>query len=821
MRILHLPVVVALLVSATFAPAQADSRSSPFAPPRAKVHYAPDRNFDLKHLAVAIQVDYEGRTITGTAVNELVPLHDGILQIRLHAAAELAISGVEVGGAPAKFTHAGAQLSIERGGLTRGQPVTVKIDYSSNKAQGGTFGQQGGWHWIDSKNDSSRVGFWTQGETDGNHHWVPTWDYPNDFTTTETTTTVPAGWDVIGNGTLTSTTTSDDGKTRTFTWKMTQPHATYLLSLCGGPFDVKKDEWRGVPLLYVVPKGKGHMIDDSFGDTGDMLSFFSDRLGVKYPWPKYAQNAMYDFGGGMENVSSTTLGERSLADARGGFRTMASLNAHELAHQWFGDYVTCRDWGHIWLNESFATFMQALYFEHSRGKDAYDAQIESNMQAYFNESRRYQRPIATNLYPNPDAMFDSHTYPKGSVVLHTLRRKIGDQRFFAGLERYLTTHAHQPVVSDDLCQAMSEASGVNCEPFWNQWIYKPGHPVIDASWTWDDAAGEVVLTVKQTQDTRGGAPIYDVDTSVGFAANGKLETESVRLTEAEHRFRFKRAAKPAAVLFDPDHVFLREIRKRNWLPEELPHILALAPCAVDRKAALALLTGGMPTDAAVMAAVAALRADRGAVPALDIPESLGELKREDLRPFFREEMGHPGFARRAAAIRAIGKLAPDASDSARLRELVNERSPFDVVAAAVDALTSWDPVANADVLEKALALPTLSERAKASAFGALVRAKSDKGLEIVARAASKERPAPERRAALQALAGAADSRPVISEAITAALADDDTSVVAAAVRAAGQRKDKNLVPALKKLQEKKLSGRLKNSVEEALKQIEE
>ena len=357
------------------------------------------------------------------------------------------------------------------------------------------------------------------------------------------------------------------------------------------------------------------MIDDSFGDTPDMLSFFSDTLGVKYPWPKYAQNAMYDFGGGMENVSATTLGERNLADKRGGFRTMASLNSHELAHQWFGDYVTCRDWGHIWLNESFATFMQALYFEHSRGKDAYDQQIESNMQAYFNESRRYKRPIATNLYPNADAMFDSHTYPKGAVVLHTLRRKLGDARFFAGLHRYLTTHANQPAVSNDLCEAMTEASGVNCEPFWNQWIYKPGHPVIDTSWTWDDAAGEIVLSVKQTQDTRDGTPVYDVgDVRRDRGERQAAQTEAVHLTEADQQFRFKCDAKPDAVLFDPDHVFLREIPKRNWAPEELPHILALAPCAIDRAQALARMVAGKPSDAAVAAAVARAARGQGRVP---------------------------------------------------------------------------------------------------------------------------------------------------------------------------------------------------------------
>src|SRR5262249_2949191 len=153
-------------------------------------------------------------------------------------------------------------------------------------------------------------------------------------------------------------------------------------------------------LYYAVPKGHGKQIDDTFGDTPDMLSFFSDFTGVKYPWPKYAQTIMYDFGGGMENVSATTLAEGALTDRREGFFNSDGLDAHELAHQWFGDLVTCKDWGHIWLNESFAEFFAMLYTEHRRGKAAYERQVEDETQGYLGESRRYQRPLATNLYPN-------------------------------------------------------------------------------------------------------------------------------------------------------------------------------------------------------------------------------------------------------------------------------------------------------------------------------------------------------------------------------------------------------------------------------------
>ncbi len=689
-----------------------------FSPPRASLHYAPDRTCDLLNVSLDLDVDYPNRSIKGTVVNTMSPLRNGITDVVLNAGADLDIQGVLLDGKTAMYTRDGADLHIKTPALVKGKVIKITVTYEAKNSKGRSFGQGGGgFHWIQA-NDSNptKIGFWTQGESMSNNEWCPTWDYPNDLTTSETRCTVQSDWDVIGNGVLVKTTLSADKKRKTFDWKMTQPHATYLLSLCGGPFDIKKDKWEGVDLWYVVPKGEGYMIDDSFGHTKDMLSFYSQVLGVKYAWPKYAQDAMYDFGGGMENVSATTLGEGSLTEARDGFYEMDSLNSHELGHQWFGDLVTCKDWGDIWLNESFATFMQMIYFEHSRGEDAYAWEIWNNTNSYLREARSYKRPLSTKMYPNADAMFDSHTYPKGGVILHTLRKMLGDEAFYAGLNLYLTTWRHTPVESAQLRRAMTEATGINVEPFWAQWIEKPGHPVLDTTWTWD--AGKVLLTVKQTQDTSDGTPVYDIDAHVGLIGANGMQRVPIHLSKTEETFTIPTTSKPEAVLLDPDHDFLREMPTLHWAESELPAILKYAPFAPDRAEAMKRLLDN-PTDTHVQLVVQALEADKGVSPAFERVFQLADLKKPELRAFWTGQLGHADFGREAQAVSALGSLPADPATIQKLRSLVNDKSPIQVVVNAINALKRWDAKANADVFKRALEIKDRRGRIKRAAQEAL------------------------------------------------------------------------------------------------------
>jgi len=695
-------------------------RQNPFAPPRASLHYALDRTCDLQNIDITMDVDYPNRLITGKTINTLSPLRNGISEIKLMAGKSLTITSVTVDGKDAKYRRGeNTDLFIVVPTTTKGKAIKITITYNAKNSKARPFGGGGGgFHWIEPRPGvADREGFWTQGEAETNCEWAPTWDYPNDLATSETHCTVQSDWQMVGNGTLTGTSLSADKKKKTFNWKMTQPHATYLLTMVGGPFDIKRDNWEGVDLWYVVPKGEGYMIDDSFGKTKDMLTFFSKKLGVKYPWPKYAQNAMYDFGGGMENVSATTLGEPSLTEKRDGYFRMDSLNSHELAHQWFGDLVTCKDWSDTWLNESFATVMQYLYFEHSRGSVAYDWEVEDGMRAYFGESRQYKRPISSKMYINGDAMFDSHTYPKGGTVLHSLRRMLGDDSFFAGLNRYLTTWRHTPVESAQLRRAFTEECGINVEPFWAQWIEKPGHPVLDYSWIYEN--GSVKLKIKQTQDTSDGTPVYDIMAKADLIDNaGKHTIVPIHLSKVEETFDIPSNLKPGAVIFDPTHDFLREIPKLNWADDELRYILQYGKNAVDRNEAMLRLMklGGAANVRMVVEAVAA---DKGESVTFRNINTLVNLADANLRPFWTLMLDHASFERRAVAVSALAKLPADAGTTAKLRSLINDQAPIAVVVNSINALAAWDKAGNADVFKKAQGIKDRRSRIKSAANRAL------------------------------------------------------------------------------------------------------
>ncbi len=540
------------------------------------VNWIRSRQIDVKHNAIDLKFDWEKESAFGTTTITVAPYKDTD-KFNLDAASMTVNSVTLLNGNVLKFNYDGKkendnlEVMLDRV-YKSGEDVTVRIDYRTNyvnKADAdtaiGSFGR--GLRFIKPNEEEPDKPYqiWSQGESEFNRYWFPSYDTPNDFRTTELRATVAKPYFVVSNGALVETKENADG-TRTFYWKMDQPYTNYLTSIVVGEYtEVKNGEYEGVPIVAYGYPSETKEVAETTKNLPATIKFFSEKTGVKYPYAKYSQTFVEDFGGGMENISATTQIEEMIHDERELLDTDSEgLQSHELAHQWFGDYVTCRDWGQIWLNESFATYFQAMWDEKLKGHDYFlYNNVRTNQQQTletWNDGNR--RPIVTKYYANKDAMFDRYAYPGGASILHMLRKHLGEENWWKAINRYLTTNAHQPVSTEDLRIAIEEATGESMDWFFDQWLYKMGHPVFDVSQKYDVAKKQLTLNVKQTQKLD---PNNEYPQTEFFEARVDVEiddrVEQVWLKpQAENVFTFDAATKPKLVNFDYQGTLFKEIK---------------------------------------------------------------------------------------------------------------------------------------------------------------------------------------------------------------------------------------------------------------------
>ena len=410
---------------------------------------------------------------------------------------------------------------------------------------------------------------WTQGETESSSCWFPTIDKPNQRMTQEISMTVEKQFKTLSNGLLTASHANPDG-TRTDTWKLSEPHAPYLATMVVGDFAVVSDSWHGKPVdYYVEPKYAG-TARAVFGHTPEMLDFFSKRLGVEYPWEKYAQIAVRDYvSGAMENTTASTFGNvvqiarRELIDAN--YQTSEFVVAHELFHHWFGDYVTCESWSNLPLNESFADYSEYLWAEHKYGADEAGLVQEIKINNYLEEAQSKREPLIRYRYTNREDMLDRHSYDKGGRVLHMLRKYVGDDAFFASLNRYLTQNKLSAVEISKLRTAFEETTGEDLMWFFNQWFLKRGHPELRITHSY--ANGQVALRVQQTQDTLF-QPVYRLPVTVAVWTGSNQPTEHhITVTKADQTFQLPASQKPVFVKFDSESQLLAQFDEERTTDE--------------------------------------------------------------------------------------------------------------------------------------------------------------------------------------------------------------------------------------------------------------
>jgi aminopeptidase N len=396
------------------------------APARADEPFARSRDYDLEHSKIALKFDLEGKKVIGDVTHTLSILKDGTPRLAFDSVG-LTIESVAVNKAPAKFETTENKLIVPLPGAAKpGDKFEVEIKYQGKTTKGAYF-------ILPDKDYPGRPRqIWTQGESEDTRYYIPTYDYPNDRLTTETILTVPAQWITVANGKLLGVKDAGNGL-KTWTWQESLPSSTYLITVVAGEFDELKQTWRGKPVTYYAPKGRGDRLKINYGRTPEMLELFSRTFGVEYPWEKYAQVMVDDFvAGGMENSSATTNTSTSLVHP-----TLAPeyttgqdpLISHELGHQWFGDLVTCKDWGNIWLNEGFATFLETVWSEHHFPRDQSEYERWNNIREWFEQGNLWAKPLVRHDFDD-SSEFDGNAYGKGGLVLDMLRQQIGRDAFY-------------------------------------------------------------------------------------------------------------------------------------------------------------------------------------------------------------------------------------------------------------------------------------------------------------------------------------------------------------------------------------------------------
>ncbi|MFC6223392.1 M1 family aminopeptidase [Hymenobacter artigasi] len=585
-----------LLGLAATSPAFAQAPTPPAAKPESPYRASATKVNDLVHTKLDVRFDYAKRYLYGKEWVTLKPHGYPTDSLRLDAKgmdikAVALMSGDKQ--TPLKYDYAdGMNLRINLGRVFKpGEEYTVYIDYVSKpdelKVKGSAaITDAKGLYFInpDSAVAGKPVQIWTQGETEGSSAWFPTIDRPNQKTTEEISMTVPAKYVTLSNGRMVSSTPAGPGL-RTDVWKMELPHAPYLFMMAVGDFKIYKDTWRGKEVNYYLEPKYAPYAKQIFGNTPDMLEFYSNRLGVEYPWNKYSQIVARDYvSGAMENTTATLHGEqvqmtdRELIDREYGSE---SVIAHELFHQWFGDYVTAESWSNITVNETMADFSEGLYAEHKYGKDAADAHYYRYLRRYLSSPRDAAKTLVRFHYDEQEEVFDLVSYQKGGAIMDMLRTYLGDDVFFSGLQKYLQDNKFGNGEAHQMRLAFEAVSGQDLNWFWNQWYFAPGHPIVSIDYAWDAAKKMQSVTVKQTQP---GQP-FQLPFTIDYYVGGKVLHQPVTMTEASQTFTMPLAAKPDLVNVDANKKTLW-LKTDNKSAAEYAFQYAHAPLFVDRREAI-------------------------------------------------------------------------------------------------------------------------------------------------------------------------------------------------------------------------------------------
>ncbi|OLD82452.1 MAG: hypothetical protein AUF67_04185 [Acidobacteria bacterium 13_1_20CM_58_21] len=767
----------------------------PAAQLRADEPYARSRDYDLQHSKIALRFDLDQKRVLGEVTHWLSILRGGSTKVFFDSVG-LTIQSVTLNRAAIKFETSADKLIVPLPAAAKaGDKFEIAIRYEGKPAKGMYF-------ILPDKDYPDRPRqIWTQGESEDTRYYLPTYDYPNDRLTTETILTVPASWITVSNGKLMNVSEAGKGL-KTWYWKESVPSSTYLITVVAGEFDEVRDTWHGIPVTYYAPKGRGDRLPLNYGRTPAMMELFSKKFGVDYPWEKYAQVMVDDFvAGGMENSSATTNNSSSLVHPKLApeyFTGEDDLISHELGHQWFGDLVTCKDWGDIWLNEGFATFLEAVWTEAHYGKDQADYERWNNAREWFESNSLWNKPIVRHDFDD-SSEFDGNAYNKAGWVLYMLRQQIGEDAFYRGLKYYLDVNRGKSVVTADLAKAIEESAHVNVDQFFSQWLYGAGAPKFDLSYTYDGEKHQVMLTVTQIQKVEGRVGLFRVPVEVEITTGSGPKLYNFTVSKDKQTFPLSAESAPLMVLFDKGGHILKSAElhkeKKEWLYQ-----VKNATDLADRADAVVAL-GKMKNDDEVVAVLGdILRNDKAWGVRATAADTLGQLGAASASKLLLAALdSQDGPWVRNRVVSALGNFKDDTTVAAKLNSVANQDDSYRTRAAALQALGRLKEPNAFATLGAAVASDSPDGFLRNAALRSLGSLGDDKAVPLLLQWSAAGKPIDSRTAAINSLAHLQKDNQHITKQIAAYLTEPHFRVRMAAIYALGGRGDASAIPALEAL----------------------
>ena len=719
--------------------------------PGDRVQYAPDRPADVKHVKLEIALDFEHETISGTAYTTFSALYEEVSTITFDAV-ELHVERVTLDGKEQEFSTNGKKLFVTLARpYTHGEEFTLAVAYSAKPRTGLNFMKP-------VPEDPTRpVHAWTFGQPRYHSYWFPCHDAPNDRATTEIIVTVPARFQTISNGKLLEV--IDNGATKTHHWLHNIPHAAYLVSLVVGDFAVIEDSYKDIPVNYYIRHDRKDDAPLYMGKTPQMMRFFSEYTGVEYPYSEYAQTVVEIYTGAMEHTTATTHSFMLVPDQKAALDIdLVPVVAHELAHQWFGDLITCRDWPNGWLNEGFATYFEVLWGEHDEGADYFKQSMLDLKNGYVQEDNHYRRPIVYHIYHDDGfELFDGHMYNKGGWVLHMLRHQLGEKTFRRAINAYLNRYREREVITADLERTFEEVTGRSLAQFFQQWVYSGGYPAFEVNYSWDNEHHMAKVKIKQTQRVDELTPCFVTPVDLAFtvptsdeAAKDAEATATCTIPmrvvvgedgQVEQSFYVPLEREPVMVRFDPDGWLLKTL-KFERSSKMLRYQLAHDPDVLGRIEAVEAL-GEQDDDESIQALANALLNDAFwgvRVAAADALATIGNKAAQDVLLQALQELDATQFSRvRATIATALGHYAQPAQaelaqrSAAALAALVEQGDvSYSVESAAAQSLGKTRTEGAVEQLVKGIDRPSWNNNVQRGIFRGLAETGEDRVVEIIA-----------------------------------------------------------------------------------------